>query len=111
MTRVIPLFLALLLVGCQSSIVTTEPLPRIETKEVKVPVPVCPSFIADIKYPTRPDLDIDKLTPADSKDYNKVGKAYMQSIAAQRQYIDDLEPIVYNVRGSCQAINTNTLGK
>lgn len=104
--------LALLLVGCGSNQVqTTPPLAAVKTVEVKVPVAACPAEMEQIKYPSRPALPIDDLTTEDKQNYDKVGKAYMQTIAVLKKYSEDLEDAAYGARDICRSVNTANSGK
>lgn len=102
----------LMLFGCQTqSTTTTAPLSSIVTTEVKVPVATCPKEIEQVVMPTRPTLEIDQLTQADIKDYDKVGKAYMSSIKSLKQYAQELESVAYGTRDICRTVNTTISGK
>ena len=104
--------LALLLVGCGNrQVQTTPPLADVKPIEVKVPVATCPAQMEQIKYPSRPALPIDDLTIEDKQNFDKVGKAYMQTVALLKKYSEDLEDAAYGARDICRSVNTTISGK
>jgi len=101
----------ILLSGCTKDNVSTAPLNNIVIKEVFVPIAACPKEVDKVTIPLRPHLVVDDLTPADNKDYNKVGKAYMKSLADLKEYSEKLENAVHGVKDICQTVNTPLSGK
>lgn len=102
---------AILLSGCGKDNVRTAPLDNIVVKEVLIPVPSCPKEVDKVAFPTRPHLAVDDLTPADNKNFDKVGKAYMKSLADLNEYSTQLENTARGVKDICQSVNTPLSGK
>lgn len=100
-----------LLSGCTKDVSETPPLNNIVIQEVKVPIAACPKEVDQVKIPEAPTLAIDSLTAADSKNYTKVGTAYMQSIADLKAYSDRLKAIALGVQDICRSVNTPLSGK
>lgn len=104
--------LFVLLSGCGSNKVQeTPPLSNIVTKEVLIPMAVCPKEVDQVPIPTRPALAIDDLTPADRTNYKKVGTAYMTTVNDLQAYSRQLEDAVYGVKDICHSVNTPLSGK
>lgn len=101
----------ILLSGCTKDNVQTAPLDNIVIKEVAVPIAACPKEVDKVVFPVRPHLAVDDLTPADNKNFNKVGKAYMKSLADLKEYSEQLEKTARGVKDICHAVNTPLSGK
>lgn len=97
---------SILLFGCAKEKTVTPPLDNIVIKEVNVPVATCPNQMDKVVIPLRPRLAVNDLTPADNKNYDKVGKAYMKSIADLNEYSELLEGLVQGVQDICRSVNT-----
>lgn len=111
-TLVLSGILAVFLVGCGSHAVdSTPPLASIVTKEVKVPVAACPTQMDQIVVPARPHLPIYDLSPADNKDYQRVGAAYMQSVNSLMEYSESLENALKSSKDICRSVNTTISGQ
>lgn len=92
--------------GCTKDNTQTAPLDKIAVKEVLIPIAVCPKSVDQVSFPTKPTLAINTLSPSDRLNYDKVGKAYMQSIADLVKYSADLEGVAHGVQDICRSVNT-----
>ena len=95
-----------LISGCKTIFQQTPPSPPIITQEVVVPVAACPKEIDQMDPLVRPQLPIDQLTEADRENYDKVGKAYIQTTEDLKLYAEQLERQVKGIKGMCRSVNT-----
>jgi len=84
MNKLIGMSLILLMSGCSWLPTNTEYV------KVSYPIMICPAP-PEVK---KPDLYINKLTQADSKDYGKVAQYYDITLQQLTSYIDQLEMVI-----------------
>lgn len=102
-TAVVGLFLT----GCETTWrQETPPTAPIITQEVVVPVAACPKEVEQLDQQPRPALPIDQLTEADRENYDKVGKAYIQTTEDLKMYAEQLEKQLKGIKGMCKSVNT-----
>ncbi len=99
---------ALALAGCVSggTDATTPTVAPVVTQEVVVPIAACPKEINELEDIQRPNLPIDQLSSADMENYDKVGKAYIQTTEDLKMYAEQLEKRLKGVKAMCQSVNT-----
>jgi hypothetical protein len=66
-------------------------VPKVETVEVKAPVPTVPPELKNIEIPERPVLDIELLTEEDRANYTKFVQAVANSFLVLTLYAEQLE--------------------
>ena len=93
--------------GCETTQQDTTPtVGPVITQEVVIPVAACPKEVNELTTPVRPKLPIDDLTEADRENYDKVGKAYIQTTEDLKMYAQQLESQLGGIKSMCKSVNT-----